>query len=273
MKKFGVFVFLSLLLVSSFVSFASAQEILRPVADAADSFYSTVVEPFAKFLLGKNGAESAEIFFAKILIFLLLASMVWYAADSFPPTQGKRALLVAVIISALSVRFLSATWVETIALPYTAFGIAVSALIPLILFFFFVETGLQGQPVLRKICWIFAAVIFVGLFLYRYDAPFVGSNDKGIEPGHMYLIASLLSLGLLFWDKTIQRAFIKGKYERMNEIRGIRTRSDLIEEYEKVRERMAKGSITNENASVLIKSIRARAKANGLEQEIFELPG
>src|SRR3989344_1955524 len=270
MKKLGVVVSLVFVLSILAIGFVSAQTIFEQIVTTAEQFYDSVLKPFGIFLLGKD-SSTGELFFAKLLLFILIASLVWYAADKFPPTHGKRAVLVSAIVSILAVRFITETWVNTIVLPYTAFGIAVTALIPLILFFFFVETGLVGQPSLRKICWIFAAVVFVGLFLYRYDVPYVGANDKGLEPGHLYLFSSLACLIVLFLDKTIQRAFNKAKYSNISELRNIRIQADLLEEYEKIRDRMAKGTLTKDHATTLIKAIRAKAKVNGLDENIFKL--
>lgn len=265
MKKLSVVVLLSLFLVSSFVS----AQVLESIADGAKNFYNTIFEPFGQFLLGSNTTDG-ELFFAKLLLFIMLASIVWYALDKFPPTQGKRSLIISLIVSILSVRYITPEWINTIILPYGAFAIAVTALIPLILFFFLVETGLQGHPALRKICWIFAAVVFVGLFFYRINVIPPGKED--FNPAYIYLIATVASVIFLIADETIQRAFTKARYANINEIKKIKIEAELVEEYNKYSKQLADGVLPESRARVLINNLRHRAKAHGIEEGIFPLP-
>lgn len=269
MKKLGVFVFLSLLLVSSLVS-AQSPGVMNSVANLFTSFYDTIVDPFAKFLLGDTVGGKPELFFAKVLIFLLLASLVGYAANQFPPTQGPtKSILISVIVSALAVRFLTASWVEAIVLPYTVFGIAVSVIIPLALFFFFVETGLSGQPTLRKVSWIIAAVVFLALYFSRYDSPFIGTSDASFNPGHIYFYAALASIALLFFDNTIQRAFKRARYSDLNEAVNVSIMAQLRREYRDVQNELVNDSITADESRRLIADIKRRARANRIDPGLF----
>lgn len=274
MKKLGLFLLLSLFLVTGFVSSQSADGPIQGISSLFKSVYDGLIDPFAKFLLGDTVGGKPELFFSKVLIFLLLAFLVHYAANQFEPTRGNRATIISVIVSALAVRVLTAEWVEAVILPYTTFGIAVTVIIPLALFFFFVEKGLAGQPALRKISWVFAAVIFAALYFSRYDTPLVGRNDSFFfSPGHIYLYGALASLILLFLDKTIQRSFVKSKYSNLNEINNIKVLSKLRRDYNESLDNMNSGAITPDQAKIIIGDIRKKARANGISVDIFELPG
>lgn len=274
MKKIGVVLFISLMLVS----FVSSQPVTQQISESAKSFYDNIFEPFGKFLLGQNTSDG-ELFFGKLLLFILLSSIIVITLNTFNQFQGKKGLLISVIISILAVRYINYDWLSTILLPYTALGITITALIPFILFFFMVEKGLVGQPTLRKICWIFAAVVFMGLFIYRNTAvvstgiPGTGFTiSAGFNPSYIYLIAAGLSVVMLFLDKTIQRAFAKARAENVNEIRKIKVEADLVEEYNKITKQLAEGNIESNKAKALINNIRHRAGANGIEEGIFPLP-
>lgn len=288
MKKLGVFVLVFFAVALSFVSAQSTGSTgpIDGIANFFSSFYDNVIQRFAVFLLGDTVAGKPDLFFIKILIFLLLAFLVHYAANQFEPTRGSRAIVVSMIVSAISVRMLTAEWVEAIVLPYSALGIAVTVIIPLVLFFFFVEKGLAGQPALRKISWVFAAVIFFSLYFSRYDTPFVTwpswrgpgqtpdlDSNFFFNPGHIYLYGALASLALLLYDKTIQRALTKSKYSNLNEINNIKVLSKLRREYNDAMDNMNDGSVTVDQTRIIVADIRKKARANGISQDLFELPG
>ena len=96
MKSLGVvaFVFALLILASSFVS---AQETLNNIVDGANSFYTALLEPLGKFLLGSN-TDSGELFFAKLLIFILLIAIISQVISQLPLSLNKYPLCSPIAI-------------------------------------------------------------------------------------------------------------------------------------------------------------------------------
>jgi|SRR3989344_900883 len=268
MKKFGVLalVFVSLLLVSSFVS-AQQQQILKSIADAARSFYDTIFEPFGKFLLGQN-TDSGELFFAKLLFFLILVTLVNYALSQFPPLE-KRAWMVSAIVAILAVRYITPAWIETIVLPYTALGIALTSFFPFILYFFFVEKGLERYVILRKVAWIFAAVVFVGLFLYRDTSRFPAS--LGFNPAIIYLITAGLCLIMFIADNTIQRAFARVRVANIADTHNAERQIKLDNQYVELTKNEDSSSFDVSAANKVIRTIRSKAKGWGIPVERYPL--
>ena len=164
MKKIGVYVLLLLFALS----FVSAQGVFEGLKGTAESFYDNILAPFGKFLLGANTTDG-DLFFGKLMIFIILLSITWLVVDKFPLMTGKRktGFVVALAISVLSVRYLSQVWIDTVILPYSVLGVAMTSLIPFVIYFFFVK-DLPTRS-MRKIAWIFAFVVFTGMFLYRVD--------------------------------------------------------------------------------------------------------
>ena len=267
MKKLGVIVslvFVSLLLVSSFVS--AQPEILKPIAENAKLFYSTIFEPFGKFLLGVNTIDG-ELFFAKLLFFIILITLVNYALSQFEPLK-KMAWIVSAIVSILAVRYITPAWIETIVLPYTALGIALTAFFPFVLFFFFVEKGLQGHTVMRKVAWIFATVVFVGLFLYRDTAQFPVSLG-GFNPAYIYLITAGLCLIMLIADKTIEKAFSNVRVSNMMDKHKYSVEYDTTVAYQKIMDEYS-ASVTPE---VLKPGANSRITTINQKRASVSLPG
>ncbi len=245
MKKLGVIVslvFAVLLLASSFVS---AQASLQPIADGAVSFYENIFEPVGKFVLGKN-TDDGQIFFAKLLFFMLLIGLVNYALIQIP-SFAKKSWWISAIVSILAIRWVNADWIEAIVMPYSALGITLTAFFPFVIYFFLVEKGLEGNTVMRKVAWVFAAVVFMGMFLYRNAAStttttkvfgFVTSSattTPGFNPTYIYLIAAVASVILLVADKTIQKAFGKARVSNMMDKHKYSVEYDTTVGYEKIR--------------------------------------
>ncbi len=273
MKSIGVVVFALILFA---VPFASAEEnFLDVIVAGADSFYQKIVQPFGQFLLGGK-TVTGEIFFAKLLLFILMLSVVWLVVGRFPLFSEKRktGFVVAAIVSILSVRYISQDWLDTVILPYSVLGIALTSILPFVLYFFFVKD--LPTKSMRKIAWIFAFFVFVGLFIYRHSpagiSPFAvpGRTWKyGLDPTYVYLLTAVASLLILWFDGTIQRALDKARYQDLVDIKKVERRAELAEQYDKVQERFAKKIISKVDANKMINSIKGRATAYGLDPNIF----
>ncbi|MEK6847318.1 MAG: hypothetical protein AABY16_04070 [Nanoarchaeota archaeon] len=284
MKKFGVIASVFALMIFA-ATFVSAQEFLQPVADGAKSLYDKILEPFGKFLLGRT-TDTGELFFGKLLLFVLLLSIIWLVVDKFPLMSGKRktGFVVAAIVSILAVRFITPDWLDAVILPYSVMGIAMTSLLPFILYFFFVK-DLPNRS-MRKIAWILAAVIFFGLFLYRNaavtstvsgsinfdDAHFSFSKTTpGFNPTYIYLFTALASLLMLWLDGTIQRGLAKARYQDLADIKKVERRAELVEDYDKVQERFAKRIISKADANRIIAGLKNRATAFGVDPALFKV--
>lgn len=261
MKKLGVFILLTLFLVAGFVS---AQPSLTGFAEGARNFYNNIFEPFGKFLLGQN-TDNGELFFAKLLLFVLLTSFVWYVVEKFPQIKGRNAFIISVIFAILAVRFITPEWVNTIILSYGTVGIAVSCLIPFVFFFFLVETGLAGKTVLRKVCWIFLAVVFLGLFFYK-GLSIVPAPDKDFNPGYVYLIATGASILMLFIDGTIQSAFARARASNAKDFRKAKLETELNIEYDNAWNSFTANAARKVGSNTAIAHIRTRARSAGIPE-------
>lgn len=273
MKKLGAFVFLLVLLVSSFVSAQSVDGsfggILNSVSSGAGTFYDSILEPFAKFFLGRN-TETGEILFAKLLIFGILVMAAWLSLRQFPPLQGRTnmALVLSALASVLAVRYITAEWINVIILPYGTVAIALTSIIPLIGFFFFIERGVRNNKILRKFSWMLLAVVYLGLYLYRGLELIPTAN--GFNPGVIYLFASLGCIVLLILDNTIQNAFLRA-YHSNRASRNVSSRKfDLDVKYDKVIDEFlnlsAPTDVQKNSANLKIDSINAHARSLGLPE-------
>jgi hypothetical protein len=200
-KKIKVLL-LTLLLMGSMLSFVSAATTpspIQPIADLASGFITSVVNfinPIFKYLIGDN-SNDPDIFLGKVLLFLLLLSITWVvlAEVNFFDDHNVLLAIVCAVISILGIRFLDNATIKTIILPYSTFGVAITAGLPFILYFLFIERRV-GSPLGRRVAWLFFAVIFIFLFFMRLD------ELKKI--GWIYLVTTIAAFAMMAFDGMIQ---------------------------------------------------------------------
>lgn len=221
MKK-SVVVFASFILASVLLSyFVSAQS---PVNDLKSVLAGTteVLTSIAETILGPGPTEltttvtvgdgflnvemtKQEFIFARFLFLLIIFAVVWSVVSRISMFESSTWMVVIISggVSLLATRFLmQPEWIKVILLPYSALGIAVTSLIPLIIYFYFLEN--IDSRFLRRAGWSLAAVVFVGLWFSRY-------NEIRSNAIYVYPAAALLCLIVMAADGTIQRAFARAK--------------------------------------------------------------
>ncbi|MFH1802871.1 MAG: hypothetical protein ABH864_05495 [archaeon] len=192
-KRFvALFVFSALL----FVSFVSASQFDSVLLGAEDAI---------RFFLGDishTGASPSEVFFVKMLVFVLLFVVVFQAMNRVPGFAGKTAMgiIISLIVSLIAIRYITTeSLINFIWLPYGTLGIVLSVLIPFIIGFFFIQ-GFESS-ILRRVCWTAFLVIFLALGIMR-RADLV--TESGFNLGWIYIIIAAISGLLIYFDKEIR---------------------------------------------------------------------
>ncbi|MBU2576373.1 MAG: hypothetical protein KKF50_01490 [Nanoarchaeota archaeon] len=268
-KLFGVFI-LGLLMFSMLASFVSAGAVAESVKKGMTSAYD-VVKPALEFVTGEN-SDSPELFLAKILLVIIIFSIVWMALNkiSFFSENEWSLWTVAIAISLLSIRWIgNASVVNTIILPYSALGVALTAGLPFVIYFLVVK---DFNRTMRKLSWAFFIVIFVALWIMR-------SGDKAVEAGSIggaigpfawiYLATAGLGLAVLLFDKTIQRIINKINIEGQMSYKDLERKHRLLDDLDEARDLKSKLISRGETAA---KIKNAQTHMDRLEKEIAKLP-
>ena len=207
--KFNALLLLSFVigvLLLSFVSSAkldtsSIQQTSQGIVDSITGALSPVFEG----ILGDT--SNSEFFFAKILIIILIISIVYAALSaSGINTLTEHAWVlwtVSIIVSILGVRFLTDELIQTIALPNSAFAVAVSAGIPFVLVFLMIR---GFAPFAQRLAWGFFAIIFLGLWIVRGDE--LGSV------AFIYPLVAALAIIMAFLEGIIQKYMAQSQMVR-----------------------------------------------------------
>jgi hypothetical protein len=192
---FGAFLTIFLIPIVSAQPYAPNYYIERLI-DWIQSSYTPIFES----LLGVDAFD--EFFFAKIIVFILIFSVVFMILqNNIDIFRNNRfiSFVVALGVSILSIRFITDNeFFLGILLPYGVMGAAITTLLPMLIFFFFVHTSVPGD-VGRRFAWFFYGVIFLVLW---------GMRQADIGPANWIYIAGVIFVLINFiFDGPIHEYF------------------------------------------------------------------
>lgn len=264
-KKVGV-VLTALVLIVFLTGFVSAAQ------DFVQSFTNLwqqtidIISPIASAFFGSsnvNGQAQGDVLFIKVLLFIIILTMIWAVlrtVDFFSENEWVP-VIISIAVSLLTVRFLAtADWVQTILLPYSALGVAITSFIPLIIYFYFIQKTVGNYDILRKIAWVLAAVIFTGIYISRVQEVPSFIETGTFNPIYIYPITALISLILFLFDKTIRRAYINAEVKAIGASDVIGLRADLRRRLAEANSDLATGIITPTEHKKIQKQLTKRLK-------------
>jgi hypothetical protein len=146
--------------------------ILGPVSEVTQSTINAAIAVFGPLFEALIGDyASSEFFFAKVLLLILIFVIINVVLKKIPMFGDNKmvAFLVAFVVSVFAVRFISDNQLtQGILLPYGTLGVALTTLLPFIIFFYFVHNTEMG-PLGRRVSWIFFLVVFLLLWVYKAE--------------------------------------------------------------------------------------------------------
>jgi hypothetical protein len=247
----GVLLFVSLVILSSYiVSAATAVEQLKV---AGESVFQ-IIKPIVELILGTT--PGGELLFAKFLFFIIMVSIVWAVLSRVDFFSGNSwvLFLVTASVSVLAVRWLSTSAIiNTIILPYSTLGVAITAGFPFVLYFILVEVGFKDQPsFFRRVAWIFFGVIFIGLYIFRADT--LGGETTSL----IYPVTAVLAILMALIDGTIHSLLVKMELERLGKQSGTEASIELQRKMGEINNLVAQGMMTTQQANKLKKNLQRR---------------
>lgn len=221
-----------------------------------------IFNPISSAILGSS--LGGQYLFAKVLFFILVLSVIWLALEniSFFSNYEWAHWLVSIIVSILAVRFLGdTTWIQTILLPYSTLGVAITAGLPFVIYFIIVNINMANQSsIIRRIAWIFFAVIFVSLWAVRWEElmTLIDFRSTLFSAGNIYLWTALLSIFMAFFDGVIQRFVHKARLDRMRAGANRRLIDQLTRDLQQAAADLANGVINSGEYNQRVRDIRRR---------------
>lgn len=195
--NFLVFAAVFAVMLSGVVS-AYAYFDVRMFTDSVVQGFIDIFEPVLRALFGGTYWDST-LLFEKLLIFVLFISLISISFSRIPWFEGQSKTIqwiVAFVVALLGVRYMEYDWITTIILQYQVLAIALTSVLPFVIFFFFVYSIGDNYPLLRKAFWGLFALVYLGLW-----------SSVDAEFNAIYFWTLVTSIVFMFMDSTIARFY------------------------------------------------------------------
>ncbi len=205
-KKIGLLLgglILSALVFNLVSAYSSGSFDFRSGSEQLINIVTDFSEPFISiFLGGETTGYTGYLLFEKLLLFLLLLSITYLSLNKTPFFKDQKGVIwvVSLAVPLLSIRLLDFMWLQTIFLQYKILGIALTSILPFLIYLFFLH-GVSESGAVRKIGWIFFIVIYY----------FLWSTTSENGYAEIYFWTMFLSFVFLFLDGTIHSYFATEK--------------------------------------------------------------
>ena len=126
-----------------------------------------IASPFFEAVIGDYA--TSEFFFHKILLLVLLIIISKNILDRTPigEKNKKASMAIAIIISILSIRFINQNnFFEAIFIQYGVLGIAITTILPMVIFFYFIHNTKIGTYG-RKVFWALYAITMSAIWISK----------------------------------------------------------------------------------------------------------
>ncbi|MEK6890840.1 MAG: hypothetical protein AABX03_01755 [Nanoarchaeota archaeon] len=273
MKKKGGVIFLLLILSLLTVNLVAAQSVAQNIESALNSI-SDGVNPIAKFIVGDT--PTGEFLLIKLLFLLVIISVIYTSVKQISIFNQYNYLpgFISFIIGIIAIRFLGTeAIVNFIWLPTGVLGIALTTLLPFILYAVFVESF--DSKLIRQVSWSLFAVIYTGIAMVRWTdltpagiGSIAGQNIPAnlswtINLGWLYLATALLAILAIFLDRPIRRALVGKKMQDHISNLNLTERGEIREDIKLLTKSL--GTADNKEA------IRIRQRIRDLERRSRDL--
>jgi len=189
------------------------------------------LSPIFELIIGNY--STSEFFFAKILLLFLLIVICKNVLDKTPlgDNNQKISWLISIIISILAIRFINETdLISGLLIPYGTLGIAITTILPLIIFYYFVHQS-GANTFGRKLFWIFYIIVMVILWISKSDQIEKAAN-------WIYGLCLLAAIILIIFDKTIHEYIGISKFKEYEKNRNKKIIRELKKELDELKEHL-----------------------------------
>lgn len=233
-KRVGVYfafflgITLALTLMPSLVS-AQFPYDLKYQTQRAIQLITDFVSPFLEFLLGVSSFD--QYFFIRVLLLVLIFVIIFTVLEYIEIFKKNTAVrvIISLVMSIFSAKYIGESEIITgILLPYGVLGIALTFILPFLVFFFFVHKSIEA-PAGRRAAWVFFAVVFFGLWMNRGEQ--VGPISW------IYFVGVIAVIISIIFDPKIHEYFglaemrAARKLYFHNEIARLRTKQDELRKW------------------------------------------
>lgn len=243
---FIIVINLSLISSASF-DFNLAQTTVTKVLDSILGILSPILEKIV------GDYSSSEFFFAKVLLLILLIIVINGVLDKTPIGDNKKInILISVIVSIIAIRYIGEEGIlEAILIQYGALGIALTTIIPMIIFFYFVHNTKKIGNTGRRIFWILYGSSIIFLWLSK-------SSEISSAGNMIYIITLIAVIVFIIFDKKIHAYFGFSDFKKFERKTNRNSKMGLRKKIRELKEARKEGDIDEKEYIEEMKELRKR---------------
>ena len=197
----GSLLILSLLFISPLISAASwdFDNARDKIIIVSDNFLGILAPVFEQIIGDYSGSD---LFFSKVLLLILLIIITTNIIGRTPIGENNKKVnfILGAIISILAIRYMnSIDFFEAILIQYGVLGIAITTILPMVIFFYFIHNTKIGTFG-RKVFWAIYAIALTAIWISK-------SEDIPEVANWIYGLVILATIIFIFMDKSIHVYF------------------------------------------------------------------
>lgn len=211
------------------------------------------LSPVFELIIGDY--NTSEFFFAKILLFILLVIIIKNILDRTPIGENneKISFVLSLVVSTLSIRFISQNqFFEAIFIQYGTIGIAITTILPMVIFFYFIQNTKVGTYG-RKVFWTIYVVTLSAIWISK-------SNEIPTTANWIYGITITTAIIFIFFDKSINAYFGLTEINRMMNRTNKKLIRKLLKELDDLKNHYHHGRIPRHEYRAEVKEIIRQIK-------------
>ncbi len=213
-----------------------------------------ILSPIFETIIGEY--QTSDFFFHKILLLILLIIIVKNVLDRTPIGEKNKKIstIVSLIVSILAIRFINQNnFFESIFIQYGVLGIAITTILPIVIFFYFIHNTKIGSYG-RKVFWTFYFVILTVIWIMK--------SSEIPEMAHwIYGITVLAAIIFIFFDKKIHSYFGMVDFFKFEEEKKLRFRRKFKRLLLELKKDLEDSIITPEEYNKSAELIKKKLKA------------
>ncbi len=199
--KYLIFILAALLLIIPLISadsygFDKAKDAVTKIIDTVLGILSPVFEQ----IIGDY--STSDFFFSKILLLIMLIVICKKVLDITPFGEDNKrvSLIISIIVSIIAIRFINENdFFEAIFIQYGALGIAITTILPMVIFFYFIHNTKVGAYG-RKVFWALYGITLGAIWILK-------SSEIPEVANWIYGLTLLAAIIFIFFDKPIHSYF------------------------------------------------------------------
>jgi len=166
MKKSFILVLLGIILFSGIASAYSGY--FPTVREGMNSVVNSLIDIFEPILGPLFGGQtwSSDLLFERTLVFILFVAIIYIVLGRVSLFEDQQTVkwIVTIVVPLMGMRFMDYSQLVSIMQQYALISIIMMAVIPFLLYFYFVHVVGEDYDVFRKILWIFFVTMYIGLW-------------------------------------------------------------------------------------------------------------